>query len=399
MWRTLIDEGHAAVLLVHACNGGELSMVQQILAAGQDPSIQLGSADEDSEDGMNCTPLTAACHGGHEPCVRELLDYGADPNQPRPDATTPLIAACSRGHPQCVQLLLQAGADPHKEGEAGVTPLLAAIGDDVDQLRCVMLLLGNAAASPDLDFALYFACHGSHAACAKVLLTHGANPDGHRGTNGGLLPLHVATHGGDVPVAYELLEAGADKESVITGGSSLLEGATPMVTACVSDQLPMVQLLSSYGASRNPSTTELPVRGTTSTDPITVWLVESSHWTPLHHAGVVPVERTRTLLRAGADLHALGTGPTGTPINQPTPLQLAQQDPTHPGFALVLAASQWWSPDSHALMPDAARARAVALLRLGYLLSWQPRFATESQGLLDAWREYVMPHALDRGSA
>merc|ERR1719424_199744 len=37
---------------------------------------------------------------------------------------------------------------------------------------------------------------------------------------------------------------------------------------------------------------------------VRAWLQESADWsTPLHHASVVPIERTRALLRAGADLH------------------------------------------------------------------------------------------------
>ena len=42
------------------------------------------------------------------------------------------------------------------------------------------------------------------------------------------------------------------------------------------------------------------------------------------------------------------------------------------------------------------RGRAYELLRLGYLLSRQSRFSSEAGSLVDAWRTFVMPHALPR---
>ena len=64
--------------------------------------------------------------------------------------------------------------------------------------------------------------------------------------------------------------------------------------------------------------------------------------------------------------------------------------------ALVLRAAEPWSPEAHELYPGAARAWAVAVVRLGTLLS--RRFGGEEVSFLDAWRDYVMPHAVGRGS-
>tara|TARA_B110001469_G_scaffold101600_1_gene99379 strand:+ start:130 stop:366 length:237 start_codon:yes stop_codon:yes gene_type:complete len=78
-------------------------------------------------------------------------------------------------------------------------------------------------------------------------------------------------------------------------------------------------------------------------------------------------------------------------------LQLAEQSREHPGSQLVLAASLPWSPDTHALMPAMARARAVELMRLGHLLALQPgRFGTATQALVHVWRDLVLPHAVVR---
>ena len=57
-----------------------------------------------------------------------------------------------------------------------------------------------------------------------------------------------------------------------------------------------------------------------------------------------------------------------------------------------------WSIATHELFPDAARACAVVLVRLGFKLSQQARFGNQGQGIMDCWRHGVMPAALHRGS-
>ena len=130
------------------------------------------------------------------------------------------------------------------------------------------------------------------------------------------------------------------------------------------------------------------------TDPVaaqrvTTWLEETRDWTtPLHHISLLSAERVRRLLRAGADLHAQSSPAA------PTPLQLAQQAGAQAGEShrLLLAAATPWSPSNHDLKPAPTRARAVTLMRLGYLLAWQPRFVNGS--LANAWIDGVLPHAM-----
>ena len=73
---------------------------------------------------------------------------------------------------------------------------------------------------------------------------------------------------------------------------------------------------------------------------------------------------------------------------------------TRRGWSCVMQAAQLWRPQTHALWPAGGRARAEELVRLGWLLSntlWSPGpFGGEEQSLMDAWREYAMPHALVR---
>ena len=57
-------------------------------------------------------------------------------------------------------------------------------------------------------------------------------------------------------------------------------------------------------------------------------------------------------------------------------------------------------PSSHELWPARGRARAEALVRLGWRLSSTDRspgpFGNEAQSIMDAWRGLVMVHALVR---
>ena len=65
---------------------------------------------------------------------------------------------------------------------------------------------------------------------------------------------------------------------------------------------------------------------------------------------------------------------------------------------LILKAAEW-SPQSHELFPEAARKRAVEVMRLGYLIAWdEERFEGEgaAPGLVDLWRTHVLPHAVRR---
>ena len=95
-------------------------------------------------------------------------------------------------------------------------------------------------------------------------------------------------------------------------------------------------------------------------------------------------------------------GPPPTPLSLARALRAAGDADYDSAAHLVLRASQPWRPQTHALFPAAARARAVELMRLGRLLSNQPRFAdvrSAAVGLNDVWMSIVVPHAVGRGYA
>ena len=116
------------------------------------------------------------------------------------------------------------------------------------------------------------------------------------------------------------------------------------------------------------------------------WLRSSRDWTPLHHLEELSAQRTAELLRGGASVHA----------GLPSPLERARRVESE-ASALVRLAVEPWSIVTHRFFPPHARARAVELLRLGYLLAWSPPLRMrQAAALVDAWRAHVLPHAVQR---
>ncbi|EOD07537.1 hypothetical protein EMIHUDRAFT_218517 [Emiliania huxleyi CCMP1516] len=64
---------------------------------------------------------------------------------------------------------------------------------------------------------------------------------------------------------------------------------------------------------------------------------------------------------------------------------------------LILKAAEW-SPQSHELFPEAARKRAVEVMRLGYLIAWDEERFEGREGaapeLADIWRGFVLPRVV-----
>ena len=93
----------------------------------------------------------------------------------------------------------------------------------------------------------------------------------------------------------------------------------------------------------------------------------------------------------------------------PTPLSLAAArlllgDGSGDGrAALIVRAAAPWSPGTHALFPAGARARAVELLRVGWLLARQLQGALAANevemAFRDVWLGHVMPHAIERSAS
>lgn len=131
------------------------------------------------------TPLMLAARKGHEAVVRRLLELGADAAAADGFKYTAVSYACKGGHASILTMLLDAGAPLYYiDGEP---PLVYVICREDEQTEC-----------------------------AKVLLAHGADPNGYDYSGGGrlygyfLTPLHYAAQKGRLETVRLLLRATAD---------------------------------------------------------------------------------------------------------------------------------------------------------------------------------------------
>ena len=231
-----------------------------------------------------------------------------------------------------------------------------------------------------------------------------AKADVHRANHKGITPLFTACRHGHEACARAVLAEGASVDARSNGG------LTAMQNAAARGHLSCVQLLSAHSADRGGNA---PQRYAAhfGHHHIVTWLQRSQFWTtPLHHADIIDRKTAYDLLRGGASIsvrarevmapspldvarEVLGRGEVGGRIEVAKAAPLASLDTA---AALIVRAAAPWSPETHPLFPEVVRGRAYELLRLGYLLSRQSRFSSEAGSLVDAWRTFVMPHALPR---
>ena len=120
------------------------------------------------------------------------------------------------------------------------------------------------------------------------------------------------------------------------------------------------------------------------------WLILSRHWSPLHHLEFLSPERTRVVLRGGADLHLRpGAGDTASPLERAQ--QLA---PGNTAASIVVCAAGPWSVKSHQLFPHAERERMATLAR--FLRLDEGRAMALAQALLGALRTYLFSDTTNR---
>ena len=364
------EHGHTPLICAARCNNADAVTSLLKVAAHVDGT----------SSGHGGTALYFASHYGQVECLKLLLHEGAAVDLATLTGTTPVMAASRFGHAKCVQLLLSAGAavDLTRADDGSSALIFASHGGYVD---CARFLL-DAGAAVDLAShgrgisPLYMASQEGHVECVQLLLDAGAAVDLAR-TDNGATPLYMACRKGHVECARLLLDAGA---MVDLAATSVRE--TPLLVACRKGQVDCARLLSSYGARREVQEGELA--GATAEEisteeghaALTQWLILSRGWLPLHHLEVLSPERTRALLRGGADLHFKPRAG-----DAPSPLERAQQlTPSNTAASLVVRAAGPWSVASHELFPDAQRAQAVSLAyslslvyvrRMEHLSGWE----------------------------
>ena len=298
---------------------------------------------------------TRRLHEGLHRDRRKLLAANAEVNQATNNVGTPLSIACHVGRTEIVKKLIAANANMNQASNAtGVTPLYAA---------CWM---------------------GRTEVVAELLA---ANADVNQARNDGATPLYIASERGHTEIVAKLLAAKANVDQANN------HGTTPMATACCFGHLGVVQLLSSYGASRTfpfnpPNDTAEGLATRRGHHDLVAWLSAPASGTALHHLEFLP---ERALARA--------VEPTSTPPHGPAGRRRSARANwrrravnRHGGVPRPRGGEAVEPPDAQVL-PGGARARAAALCR-GFRFSG--RFPREEQAMYDVWMTIVMGQAVTR---
>ncbi len=119
-----------------AARGGDEAMLDLLIELGADVDRRAGPSSP--------TALAYATRDGDTPTMRLLLDRGADPDNPEWFETRLLHTAAREHQPEAMRLLLEYGAEVDPATEDGRTPLQLAV--DHDCAACAELLLLHGAA-------------------------------------------------------------------------------------------------------------------------------------------------------------------------------------------------------------------------------------------------------------
>ena len=213
-------EGHTRYRpLIEAVKIGDLGYAKQLLAEGEDPNLT---------DRHRRSPLSYAIQGGREEIVKLLLDNGADPNRKDSSGATSLHEAARNGYPEIVTMLLDSGVEPDVADDSGETPLYTAALHGRE--NAVRILLDNGADATAKDHrgrtALHWAASDNHLEIVEMLLNSGADVnarDEHDDTP--LSELIRSYHKDVAKVAKLLLTHGADPNISNKSGYTVLAGA------------------------------------------------------------------------------------------------------------------------------------------------------------------------------
>ena len=259
--------------LHEAARNGSAPVIAALLAAGANPN-ELGAG--------KTSALMIAARTGTPGAVKALLDAGAEVNHVDIRKQSALMWAAAENHVDVLTLLLESGADPARHTDAGFNALLLAaraghsaavqrlLAAGVDVNTVVSEARPGRRAAPKGSSALILAIDNGHYALADTLLQAGADPNDLRS---GKAALHWLVgvrkpdigDGADLPpegsgrmtsldLATSLLAHNADpnlriKTAPKAGGSAInLEGATPLLLAAKTADLPYIALLVEHGA-------------------------------------------------------------------------------------------------------------------------------------------------------
>lgn len=280
--RKLVKQGHnvteanryGVTPLSMACQNGNSSMVELLLKAGADANSELEGGE---------TALMTAARTGNAKCVKLLLENGSEIEAKERNDQTALMWAAAAGNADVVELLLERSAEFQKPLKSGFNPLLFAVRAGHSSVVRLLLRAGanvnEAADVPrsggrdmrDKTSPLMLATENGNLELALELIDAGADPNDIRS---GFAPLHAISwvrkspsgdgHDGIPPpeitggvttleFVSEIVKRGADVNIRQTGGGGggpnlNLKGATPFLMAAATDDLPLLKTLKAAGA-------------------------------------------------------------------------------------------------------------------------------------------------------
>ena len=226
------------------------------------------------------TPLHYAALCGLDVAVKSLIiGYPRDLDTRCFDhESTALHLASRRGHVEVIRSLLDNGADADVRNSYGSTPLhMASTGGHAEAVRLLLERGVNAGLWDDQGFqAVALACQGGHLKVARTFLEFG-HVEGLVGKNiNKWPPLTRALFDGNIELARDLLERGADL--TIQAHDQL----TPLEAASVSGHTDGIKILLEHG--------------------VDITVQNTFGWSPLHLASLAGhVKIVRVLLEHGAD--------------------------------------------------------------------------------------------------
>jgi ankyrin repeat protein len=242
---------------VNSAGAHDLTPLHAAVACGCVPMMELlldAGANIDAGSNKGHAPLQQASLLGQPEAVAVLLARGAIVDLRTKDGYTALHYACAKESMEVVQQLVQAGAAVNAVGAYETTPLHYASSAGSPEVAQQLVQAGAAVNAGDDKGAttLHVASAGGHLGLVEVLLDSGADPA--ITDAGGCLPLHLAAEHGHAGVLARLLQAAPALVNAVTG-----KGCTPLILACPSGSMEMVEQLLAAGA--DPSVA-LPQGGT-----------------------------------------------------------------------------------------------------------------------------------------
>jgi ankyrin repeat protein len=205
------------IALHWAVEGGNLSVLQVLIAAGADVNLT-------DDDGR--TALSLAASSEHLPVVQALIAAGANVNLTDDDGWSALHWAGAAGYLPVVQALIAAGAVVDLTDECGRTALhLAATAGNLAVVQALI------AAGADVNLtdeggmtALSLAASSEHLPVVQALIAAGADVN-KRWHSDGKTALHIAANYGNLEVVRSILAAGADVNLEDQKGQTALDYA------------------------------------------------------------------------------------------------------------------------------------------------------------------------------